>query len=361
MKKLAILILVVIYSLPFGAEACTGLRLIATDKGVVIGRTMEFGFDVQSNLMIVPAGTKLSNSLPDKSKGMHYTSQYGIIGANVMGMEVIVDGINEKGLYVGGFYFPGYASYHDPDPTKAAISLATEDYGTWLLANFATVKEVRENFNNVILVPNPIQEIGGESFPGHFVVHDVTGACVVIEPLNKTLVIYENPIGVFSNSPTFDWHMTNLRNYPGLRATNAPAIELEGIKLSPFGQGSGFLGLPGDFTPPSRFVRAFAFSQSALQLPTAVETVPQVFHIMNAFDIPLGSVRDVHGEVVHHDYTVWTSVSDLKNLTWAYKSYESQTIQSIDLEKALTAAGNEVKVISMKSDWEVRDISTQFK
>jgi choloylglycine hydrolase len=136
-------------------------------------------------------------------------------------------------------------------------------------------------------VPNPIKEIGGESFPGHFVVHDSTGASVVIEPVDKTLKIYDNPLGVMANSPTFDWHVTNLRNYVNLTTTNVPPIEMSGIKLSQFGQGSGMRGIPGDFTPPSRFVRAVAFSQSAEKLATAEETVPQVFHIMNAFDIPV--------------------------------------------------------------------------
>ena len=176
--------------------ACTGIRLIAEDGGAVVGRTMEFGFDVHSNVVVVPAGTQLTSSLADQSTGMHYTSKYGMVGANIMGKHVIVDGVNEKGLYVGGFYFPGYASYPDHDPEKASQSLAPEDYGTWLLANFASVEEVRAHFNDAILVPNPIAEIGGESFPGHYVVHDGTGASVVIEPVDKMLKIHDNPLGL---------------------------------------------------------------------------------------------------------------------------------------------------------------------
>jgi hypothetical protein len=91
----------------------------------------------------------------------------------------------------------------------------------------------------------------------------------VIEPLNKGLKIYDNPLGVVTNAPTFDWHMTNLRNYINLSATNVPAVDMGGITLAQFGQGSGLRGLPGDFTPPSRFVRAVAFSQSAFPSDTA--------------------------------------------------------------------------------------------
>ena len=126
----------------------------------------------------------------------------------------------------------------------------------------------------------------------HFVVHDASGAAVVIEPLGKTLKIYDNPIGVVTNSPTFDWHMTNLRNYVNLTVDNVPPLNLGGIKLAQFGQGSGLRGLPGDFTPPSRFVRAVAFSQSALPSDTAPQAVLEAFHILNNFDIPYGAVRD---------------------------------------------------------------------
>ena len=343
------------------SSACTGIRLMAEDGGPVIGRTMEFGFDVHSKVVVVPAGTELTSSLADKSKGMRYATKYGMVGANVLGMKVIIDGVNEKGLYVGGFYFPGYASYADPDPAKASITLAPEDYGTWLLANFASVAEVKANFNKVIIVPNPIKEIGGESFPGHFIVHDSTGASVVIEPIDKTLKIYDNPIGAMSNSPAFDWHVTNLRNYANLTVTNAPPVAMAGIKLTQFGQGSGLHGIPGDFSPPSRFVRAVAYSQSAQKLPTAKETVLQVFHIMNAFDIPVGAVRDVHDDEVHYDYTVWTTVSDLKNIRWAFRTYNDQSIRSVDVRTALGAAGGEVKIIPMDSRQSISDVSTAFE
>ncbi|KAB7697571.1 choloylglycine hydrolase family protein [Plesiomonas shigelloides] len=340
--------------------ACTGLRLTAEDGGSVIGRTMEFGFDVESNAIVVPVGTKITSSLKDKSQGIQYTSKYGMVGANVLAMNVIVDGINDQGLYVGSFYFPGYAGYAKPDEKLASQSMAPEDYGAWILANFSSVAEVKANYDKVRLIPNPIKELDGESFPGHFVVHDKTGASVVIEPIDGKLKIYDNPLGVFTNSPTFDWHMTNLRNYINLTSNNVSPVEASGVKLAQLGQGSGMRGLPGDFTPPSRFVRAFAFSQTAQQLPTASETVPQVFHIMNNFDIPVGSVRDNSGDVTHYDYTVWTTASDLKNLRWAFRTYEDQSIRSIDLNKALAAANGKVQVIKMASKQPIDDVTLNF-
>ncbi len=269
------------------ADACTALHLTAKDGGVVVGRTMEFGIDTQSDAVVVPAGTKLTSSLEDKSKGIQYTTKYGIVGNNFLNKHMIVDGMNEKGLYTGALYLPGYASYPEGTPENATKSMAPEDYVAWLLGNFATVAEVKANYNKVMLVQHPIKDIGGASFPGHFLVTDSSGASIVIEPLDNTLKLYDNPLGVLTNSPSFDWHMTNLSNYANLSAVNVAPLDFSSTKINTFGQGSGLVGLPGDYTPPSRLVRAVAFSQAAVQLPTAAETVPQVAHIMNAFDIPL--------------------------------------------------------------------------
>jgi choloylglycine hydrolase len=184
---------------------------------------------------------------------------------------------------------------------------------------------------------------------------------VVIEPIDKRLKIHDNPLGVMSNAPTFDWHMTNLRNYINLTATNVPPVDLDHLKLAQFGQGSGMHGLPGDFTPPSRLVRAVAFSQAALSSKTAPEAVLQAFHILNAFDIPIGAVREEHGSQLFADYTTWTSVADLKNLKWYFKTYDDQSIHAVDLPAAIAAAKGKTKLIKMNSKQPVQDISSEIK
>jgi choloylglycine hydrolase len=192
-------------------------------------------------------------------------------------------------------------------------------------------------------------------------VHDRTGKSVVIEPVDETLKLHDNPLGAMSNSPTFDWHMTNLRNYVNLTATNVPPIDLGGITLAQFGQGSGMRGLPGDFTPPSRFVRAVAFSQAALPSDTAQDAVLQVFHILNNFDIPVGAVRETGGGQLHTDYTVWTSAADLKNLRWCLRTHADQSIRCVDLRKAVDAAQGKMQLVKMDSRQPVVDVSTSFK
>lgn len=342
------------------AQACTGIQLIAKDGAVVPGRSLEFGFDLKSQVMIVPAGTTLSGTLPDGSKGITYKTKYGFGGANALGQVAILDGINDQGLYVGLFYFPDYASYPDATRENAARAMAPQEYGTWLLGNFASVDEVKANFDKVVLVPTVLEAIK-QAAPVHFVVHDKTGKAVVIEPTDKQLKIFDDPLGVLTNSPTFDWHMTNLRNYVNLTATNVPPIALGGIKLAQLGEGSGLRGIPGDFTPPSRFVRAVAFSQSAMPSDTARDAVLQAFHILNNFDIPYGAVRETVQGQMAAEYTLWTAVSDLKNRRWYFRTREDQSIRSVDLAKALAAAQGKISFISMTSKQPIEDVSVKFK
>ena len=339
------------------AEACTGMRLIAQDGGVVAGRTLEFGIDLKSNVLVVPAGTAMAGTLPDGGKGLTYTTKYGMAGANAEDMNVIIDGLNDQGLYVGTFYFPGYAGYVTPTAANASRALAPYEFSTWLLANFANVDEVRANYDKVVLVPTVVEAIKTAP-PVHVVVHDRSGKAIVIEPIDGKLVLHENPFGVMTNSPSFDWHMTNLSNYVNLSVTNVPQVKMGSTELQQTGQGSGLHGLPGDYTPPSRFVRAVVFSQSALPVATAPEAVLQLFHLLNAFDIPVGAVRSKDNE---YDYTTWTSVSDLKNLRWYFRTYDDETIRSVDLRDALAAAHGQTKVIPMASKQKIDVVSTAFR
>jgi choloylglycine hydrolase len=192
-------------ALASAAQACTGIRLVAKDGGVVPARTLEFGFDLKSDVIVIPAGTTLTGSLPDGSRGLTYTTRYGMAGANAIGLPVIADGINDQGLYVGAFYFPGYASYPEATKDNASRALAPHEYAAWLLGNFATVDDVKANFDQVVLVP-VVVEVIQQAAPLHFVVHDRTGKSVVIEPVDEHLKLYDNPLGVATNSPSFDWH-----------------------------------------------------------------------------------------------------------------------------------------------------------
>ncbi len=338
--------------------ACTGISLNAKDGAMIRGRTMEFGFPLSSNVIVVPAGTALAGTLPDGKPGIAFTTKYSMVGANAIGQTVILDGMNDQGLSFGLFYFPGFAEYPAATPANSAKAMAPFEFGAWALGNFANVDEVKAALAQGagIVVDTPAPGFG--SSPSHYFLRDKSGKSIVVEPLGGTLKVFDAPLGVVTNAPAYDWHLTNLRNYLNLSVTNVPPLALDGIKLTQLGEGAGMHGLPGDFTPPSRFIRAVAFTQSEMPSATASDAVLTAFHILNQFDIPRGSVRDkTNGDL---ELTQWTAVSDTNNLRWYFKTYDDQTIRVIDLKKAVAAANGAVRTIKMESEQPIVDISSTF-
>ena len=336
-------------------HACTGIRIKPKDGSVIVARTLEFASDIQSNVIVIPRATESVGAAPGDEPGLRWKSKYAMVGANGFGVPVIVDGLNEKGLGIGIFYFPGYAKYQEIKEEDAGKAIAPWELPLYLLGTCANVPEAVQTVQNV-RVGAAVQHDLGFAPPCHYIVSDAGGRCVVLEYVGGKLQIHDNPLGVMSNSPTFDWHLTNLRNYVNLSVTNVPPVDIAGIKLAGLGQGSGMLGLPGDFTPPSRFVRAVAFSQSALPVATAREGVLQAFHILNQFDIPKGAARGVeHGKAVA-DYTLWTSASDLTNLRYHFRTFENSRIRMIDLQK-MDLDAKEIKTFSMAGPEVIEDLS----
>lgn len=316
------------------AQACTGIRLIAADGSVIHARTLEFGVDLKSEVILVPRGYARTGTTPDGKPGKTWNTTYASLGTNAFGLPVIVDGINERGLAVGLFYFPGVAKYQPYAPGDAGKTIAPWELGSYMLENFASVDEVKDKIAAVAVPAVPFGP-WKEGPPAHYIVHDATGKSIVIEYVDGKLNVYDNPLGVLTNSPGFDWQTTNLRNYVNFSARNHPPVTLRGgVTLEGWGQGTGMLGLPGDFTPPSRFVRAVAFSQSVYQSKSGTDAVVQAFKILNQFDIPFGAVREVQKDGSEtSDYTMWTSASDLKAKRFHFRTYQDSRIRGVDLMK----------------------------
>lgn len=337
------------------ALACTGIAIKSQDNDYVSGRTLEFGIPINATITIIPRNYTLYGSLPDGTVGMTYTTKYGVVGASVDNGTDIQDGLNEKGLSVGAFYFPGYAGYAAVTSQNRGQGLSPLQFPTWLLTQFATVDQVKAALNSVAIVPTMYKPWGVVP-PLHYIVYDASGKSIVIEPINGKLVVADDPLGVFTNSPTFDWQMTNLRNYINLSPINVSPVDVSGTELEQFSQGSGMHGIPGDFTSPSRFVRAAFFSATAMPAPNAEQEVLQVFHILNQFDIPMGSVREVANGKVVPEYTMLTVVRDPENLTYYYKTYQNQSIDVVHLN-AFNLNSPDIKYITTNSPQLITDVS----
>ena len=341
------------------AMACTGIVLRSEDGGTIAARTMEFSFDIQSNIYAVPPGAQIETLvLNPKATGFTYAAKYGFLGANGLGMPIVFDGMNTKGLYFGAFYFSGDAVYAELTAENQDRAVSSDEMGNWILSQFATVEEVKAALPKIDVVGTYINEINGFA-PFHYAVTDASGASIVIEYTANGLRIYDNTVNAVTNNPSYEWHLTNLRNYIGLQAENRPAITVGTQELKPFGQGTGMMGLPGDLSSPTRFVRAVAFANTALPSADTDEAVFKAFHILNAFDIPKGSIRDGEGDKLLTDYTIWTSAAETANARYYYKTYLTQGIESIDVRKAVSSI-SEPTTLRMESGLTVRDRTGDF-
>ncbi|WP_043638056.1 linear amide C-N hydrolase [Desulfovibrio sp. TomC] len=320
-----------------GVLACTSVRIKTTDGMVFYARTMEGEWTLQTVLGVVPQGTAYQGTLPDgTSNGLKWKNKYAFVGMFDFGMPLASDGMNEKGLVVGQLFLPGYAAYESYESSEADKTVAQFEYGTWLLSNFSSVAEVRKNYRNVRVCQGPTNTAG--PLPLHYVVHDPSGDCVVIEYTAGKVTIYDNPLGVMTNSPTFDWMLTNLDNYINLSVMNTPQKELTGLTLKQFGQGSGLYGLPGDYSPPSRFVRMVTLAQAALPATGAPQGLNQAITILDNVDIPIGAVRGWEGKEARYDKTIWSVVADAANLRYYFRSMDNKNWRYVDLAKAFAGA-----------------------
>lgn len=343
------------------AAACTGIMLKNADGTIVHGRTVEFGLQLDMDIVVVPRGYNFVGATP-LGDGKKWTSKYAATGGIVFGNLAIMDGLNEKGLAAGTFFFPTMAEYTETTAANRANSMSAADFNNWLLTQFSSVDEVRKAIEGgeAVVAPTLLPGWPPQVQPFHWIVYDKSGKSLVIEPLKGKLVLSDNPIGVFTNSPSFDWHMTNLRNYISLSPRDVPAVTFDKETFAPFGMGAGLHGLPGDFTPPSRFVRATIFSATAIPSATAPEGIMNGFHILNNFDIPYGSAREKFAGKSYSDMTMFTAMRDPQALRFYYKTYDDQTIRMVDL-KSFDLDAKEVKRLSTKSDQPIVDMSGKFQ
>ncbi len=335
---------------------CTCFKVKAQDNSIVIGRTMEFGVDLKSGLTVFPRGFKFTGTGVGGKPGYSWQGKYGFVGMNAMGLPMVSDGLNEKGLYVGDLLIPGFIEYQVVPAGSENKSVSQLDVAGLILSTCSTVEDAKEVMKSVFVWPYPIPQMQNNVLPLHFSIHDAEGSSAVFEYVGGELKIHDNPVGVLTNSPNFDWHLTNLRNYVNLSANNVPELKLVGDDVKPIGQGSGMLGLPGDSTPPSRFIRAVALTQSALKVANGEEATNLTYHILNNFDIPKGFARDVEGSQTFYDYTSWLVMADITNKIYYYRSYTNLKYYRVDLAK-VDFSGETMKTIDTSNSLWFQEVS----
>lgn len=331
MKRFLISLAVVLLSGAYAAEAdaCTGISLNAQDGSRVVARTVEWAATaMQNGYVVAPRGHLHQSFTPTGENGMKYKSVYGYVGIYTEYEPFVVEGINEAGLSAGLFFFPQYGEYAPYDSEANDKTLCDMQFVSWVLSQFSSIDQVKEAIKEIDLVTLN-HKIGAV----HWRIAEPNGRMVVLEVVAGVPNFYENKLGVLTNAPGFKWHMTNLNNYINLEPGSAPDNTIKpGITLMPLGHGSGMLGLPGDFTSPSRFVRATFFQTTSPVWPTGFDAVVQAFHILNNFDIPIGSqhaLADIPKGLP--SATQFTAVTDQTSMKFYYRTAWNSNIRCIDL------------------------------
>lgn len=351
---------------------CTNITLIAKDKSVVTGRSMEDAIPMFSQIIFRAAGFAYHQDLEAAKKHrtgtiagqveldyvqmdqlLSWTGTYAVIGLNALGTDIICHGMNEVGLVAGDLVLK-VSEYQEYDPTGTNL-LVYPYFVNWLLSMHGTCEEVKNNLTTIKVI-NPFLNMP-EGFLFHYPVTDAQGHSIVIEFTNGKATIYDNnqkvsgaptnespsgiPIsgveyrpGVLTNDPVFPWQLTNLTNYPNIAPQNFPTRDGNNFNYSSPSEGTGFLGLPGSPTPVGRFVRAAMMTNYANRPENPDEAVNLTTHIMNTVDIPKGTTREAVLPI--GDYTQWIVITDSHNKRFYVRDYRSPQMMMVDFKRVLS-------------------------
>ena len=241
----------------------------------------------------------------------------------------------------GQLYFRNFAQYSS-EAKEGTLPLQPPFVVTYILTQCANVEEVVDALNNkVTILAMPML---GMMPTIHWTFTDRTGETIIIESDKQGLQIYRNSMGVMTNSPRYSWHRLNLLNYFDIRNVDYDTLEINGDKLEQCFSGNGAIGLPGDCSSPSRFIRLSFLKKYGVKGKNEEEGVSNTIHLFNNVAFPLGLVKvsetgDItkyDRNVVPYDYTVYTSVMCSESLKFYWVTYENQRVQCVDLNKLLS-------------------------
>jgi choloylglycine hydrolase len=308
--------------------ACTAVDVVAADGSVIASRTMEWAFDMQWTLVSLPKGSSLTLTATPALKLPPVTvaSKYAVVGVKpaIIPGDTLLEGQNAAGLGMSGNFLPGFTEYQTVTPQdKGYVSIL--GFGAWALGQFATVDELRKALPGIKVWADDTLQSGPTPPTVHFVFTDRGGASIVLEFVRGEQRIYDGVARVLTNAPTYDWQVINLRNYLNLSTIGTTAIRTGENDVTALGQGGGMVGIPGDYTPPSRFVRAAFLKHYSSKPTTADEAIQLVAHILNNVDIPIGIAQSKDGNKVVSDYTQWVAIKDLTNNRLLIADYAHRT------------------------------------
>ncbi|MCF3932814.1 linear amide C-N hydrolase [Acuticoccus sp. M5D2P5] len=269
----------------------------------------------------------------------------------------VLEGMNDQGLTFSLLSYPSASGKQKAVEMTQAV-LSASDLGSWALSQFASVAALKDAIATQPIMLDPLAILGGVESPFHYVVHDATGAGLILEFDGGTLNIYDNPVGVMTNGPAFSWHLTNLDNYTFLDNVDRPSATFGTLKVRQPDSGIATAGLPSSNTSVGRFVRAVYYAQFTEKAATPDLAVQTLGHVMNNFDRPRGASIDYPGADDGHlevpglaedasapyatEFTSWTVLADLGRKVFYVRDYKSLNFARFDLTALAAADGPRV-------------------
>ena len=300
---------------------CTAITYSTRDH--YFGRNLDLEFGYQEAVTIAPRNYPFRF----RERGT-ISSHYAMIGmATVIdGYPLYYEATNEKGLSMAGLNFPGIAKYLPVKPDKTNI--APFEFIPWILGQCQTVEQALEHLENMNLADIPFSQSLPLS-PLHWIIADRERS-IVVEPREDGLHIFDNPIGVMTNNPPFDFHLYHLSNYMNLTIDPAVNRFSENFDLKAYSNGMGGLGLPGDFSSTSRFIRAAFVKLNSVSGDSENESVGQFFHILSSVAMPRGSIRMRQDEF---EITRYSCCCNTDRGIYYYTTYENSQITAVDMHR----------------------------
>lgn len=297
---------------------CTAISYLNNDH--YFGRNLDLEHSYHEVVTITPRAFPFTfKSVPQLS------THYAMIGMATVkeNYPLYYEATNEYGLSMAGLNFPENAVYH---PKKENYDNITPfEFIPWILSQCKNVKDARQRLDTINLLDNPFDQ-NLPLTPLHWMISDRNGS-ITVEPTADGLKVYDNPVGVLTNNPPFDYHMYNLNNYLSLTTLEPANRFSDKLNLKPYSRGMGAIGLPGDLSSASRFVKATFTKLNSQADNTECSSISQFFHILNAVAQQRGCVKI--GE--HYEKTIYSSCCNTDKGIYYYTTYENTQITAVNM------------------------------
>ena len=292
-------------------------------KDFYFGRTLDYDFSYHEEVIITPRNFPF----PFRHLNSIY-NHYAIIGmAHVTdNYPLYYDAMNEKGLAMAGLNFVGNAAFGEIVTGKDNV--ATFEFIPWVLSQCSCLQDAKHLLENIHLTNTPFNA----HFPAaslHWIIADRTGA-ITVECQSDGLHVYDNPVGVLTNNPPFPEQMFRLNDYMHLSSRQPINTFSDKLQLLSYSRGMGALGLPGDLSSQSRFIRASFVKMNSISGESETESVSQFFHILGSVDQQRGCCQVEDGK---YEITIYTSCCNTDKGIYYYTTYDNQQITAVDMHR----------------------------